>query len=716
MPFCLSCACDCNHIRKPILRGIVWLNTNQNYDFLRVFALRGGKNMESGRICIKSERRGNWLLALACFVALTGFASAASAYDLPQDRVITWMGNVGVKGGIPARTTEINCTQSPYNVPTDGVTAAQTAINSCLNGISAEQAAYLPAGTYTITASINVPSYKTLRGAGPGVTIIRANSSFGNYLSNGLITMSGGFTTRTATTVVNITSMTKGSPTVVLSDASAFSLGDYMFIDVLNGSWANVTENCGVYGGGQTRCFNTMHKITNKVGNTLTIDPPVIHPSYQSDTPQAVRVSHTMRTRAGVENITIKNDSGVTSASNNNNVFMQGTSECWVKNVKIERCGRYCILTFFDNYKPEIRDSWITGCINPVPSDYCYGTAYYHAWFGLIENNIYQSTSEGPIIGNSSGNVIAYNYGKDVQREDPSAAGWFMGGDWSHMLHSSYNLWEGEYGEGIMLDNIHGSSGHQTIFRSRYLAKKENNICMGPATCNFAYAIALGRYQYYQNIIGSVLGTDGYNTKYDEATFASGDFNIYSTGYDGASGSQDATVVSTLLRHANFDYVTDSVKLCNGAGEPGCQGGTSDTTLPASLYLTAKPSWWGSQPWPPIGPDVPGYASSIPAKDRFDGAPPPVSYIVTPSAGPNGIISPNTPRTVNVGTTATFTVIPNAGYTASVGGSCGGTLTGSTYTTSSVTANCTVTATFTQIPGGTQTRPASPPAVNVTTP
>ncbi len=72
------------------------------------------------------------------------------------------------------------------------------------------------------------------------------------------------------------------------------------------------------------------------------------------------------------------------------------------------------------------------------------------------------------------------------------------------------------------------------------------------------------------------------------------------------------------------------------------------------------------------------------------------TYTVTPSvSGSNGTISPSTPQTVNYNTTTSFTVTPSAGYTASVGGTCGGTLSGTTYTTNAVTANCTVIASFT---------------------
>jgi hypothetical protein len=87
----------------------------------------------------------------------------------------------------------------------------------------------------------------------------------------------------------------------------------------------------------------------------------------------------------------------------------------------------------------------------------------------------------------------------------------------------------------------------------------------------------------------------------------------------------------------------------------------------------------------------------------------PTTHIVTPSVGPNGSINPNTPQTVNSGATTQFTVTPNTGYSASVGGTCGGSLVGTTYTTNPITVNCTVVATFTLITGGTQ--PSPPPAV-----
>lgn len=100
------------------------------------------------------------------------------------------------------------------------------------------------------------------------------------------------------------------------------------------------------------------------------------------------------------------------------------------------------------------------------------------------------------------------------------------------------------------------------------------------------------------------------------------------------------------------------------------------------------------------------------------------TYTVTPSSGANGSISPNTAQTVNSGSTTAFTVTPAGGYTASVGGTCGGSLVGTTYTTNAIVADCTVSATFLDVmlsvlsglsPTGDQATPGTSIALALTT-
>jgi hypothetical protein len=73
------------------------------------------------------------------------------------------------------------------------------------------------------------------------------------------------------------------------------------------------------------------------------------------------------------------------------------------------------------------------------------------------------------------------------------------------------------------------------------------------------------------------------------------------------------------------------------------------------------------------------------------------TYTVTPSAGSNGTITPSTAVPVKHGSSTMFTLTPAAGYVvSSISGTCGGTLSDTTFTTKAIAANCTVTANFTK--------------------
>ena len=71
------------------------------------------------------------------------------------------------------------------------------------------------------------------------------------------------------------------------------------------------------------------------------------------------------------------------------------------------------------------------------------------------------------------------------------------------------------------------------------------------------------------------------------------------------------------------------------------------------------------------------------------------TYIVTPSASSGGSISPNTPQPVLKGARTAFLLTPDAGYELDdVTGSCGGSLSGTTFTTRPVSKDCTVDVLF----------------------
>jgi len=93
----------------------------------------------------------------------------------------------------------------------------------------------------------------------------------------------------------------------------------------------------------------------------------------------------------------------------------------------------------------------------------------------------------------------------------------------------------------------------------------------------------------------------------------------------------DSLVSSTLLRWGNYDVVTAAVRWCGNSSDTGFSttcGSTSEVptgaptypnpvptlgdtgvgqgALPPSFYLSSKPPWFGSIPFPAVGPDVSG--------------------------------------------------------------------------------------------------------------
>ena len=142
--------------------------------------------------------------------------------------------------------------------------------------------------------------------------------------------------------------------------------------------------------------------------------------------------------------------------------------------------------------------------------------------------------------------------------------------------HPMMNLFEGNYLTGtVKADLVWGSSSHNTFFRNRNT--------LDPSRAQAAWNYSLYQKSNYFNIIGNVIGTVGFENSYS-IRIGSSSKAIY--GIDPA--------VSTTLHHGNWDSVINGV----------VWNGSDDRVLPASLYLSGKPNWWGNMQWPAIGPDV----------------------------------------------------------------------------------------------------------------
>ena len=537
----------------------------------------------------------------------TGAAAAhASAEVIPGERRIDWS-TTGIPGGIPDRTTI--CETIDSAVYGNGVTDATDAIQEALDDCPDEQVVYLPEGTYIVTDTIHLYDYDTLRGAGPGKTILKHTGGY----SRSMVDMRGSIYYQLATLhkIHDVLEANKDSQLLTLSSASEINPGDILLINQLNDN--DLVDPVGVEGKctycgyeDGDRVLGQLVEVAAVNGDQVSLTLP-LHWTYDTNLdPWAYQVdAYAMIRHAGLEDLTLTQDLPEVEFM----IEMDGAQYSWIKNIEIKNIQRRG-MWIIDSLQNEIRETYVHVGIDGYGRDRGYGIYLdLHSSNNLVENNILSAIDGGGVMtgGGASGNVIAYNYLHEILFDDP----WWMIASPSinHNPHPKMNLWEGNIGYKAEADIIHGSSSHNTIFRSQSKGWQSDTI----TTRNNAIEIAAKN--NYMNVVGSVLGTPGKSNRYEVLPgqpYDDWDENaIWVLGV--GSGVDDPGIAATLLRHGNFDYVTNSV-----VWDPGIP----DHELPDSYYLSEIPEWWCQEtPWPPIGPDVDGYANDIPAKRRFENLP-----------------------------------------------------------------------------------------------
>jgi hypothetical protein len=188
-------------------------------------------------------------------------------------------------------------------------------------------------------------------------------------------------------------------------------------------------------------------------------------------------------------------------------------------------------------------------------------------------------------------------------------------------------LFEGNQSFNFDSDSVWGNSIYVTVFRNHLTGRRQSWGGLGLADLGNRRAIGLTRHHWWYSFVGNVLGTPDQaplpgqsGFVYETSDFDGDSVPMWKIGYDGENGSAppDATVVARTLRHGNFDYVTHTVVW--DAANPR-------RDLPPSLYLTAKPAFFGRLPWPWVDPLGPTRVATLPARARFAAgrpfAPPP---------------------------------------------------------------------------------------------
>lgn len=587
----------------------------------------------------------------AVSIALVLFAYIASvpAVIVSTERLANWQGHAGVPGGIPIRTKIFVNVATTSNVNykcfgngiVDNLTAIQNAINDCPAG----QVVYVPAGRYRVSGQVRIyfNSNWSLRGDGPGKTIFLGGG--GSMFAIGQVPWINEWPSATMITGganAGSTSLTVASASNIRSDQMMFLEQDNDGIVVFGfGSGGNGTPtyNADDRLHDNMAVFNHRVLVTDASANTVSFTPPLPFGLNPSLRPRAIGFGSKVTLQyVGLEDFTVH------GAIAGQGIWFQGMFGSWIKNVELTGWGTF-------GFKLDcVANISIVDCYIHEPASFNWSRGYPlqfdMANNCLVQNNIFYKYQDGIMVqGGSGANVIAYNlffraYNGYLGRENMLAS--LYG---NHTPYPQFNLWEGNYGNGVQLDFYFGPSRTSTFLRN-YLTGADPDITTSRVV------LKLDSHQWSNNVVGNILGSSGISLPFHAAlprqtiswaqttpvtwTYDSGltkfspeQATIFRLGYpfsgnnsyeatgNPPSGRElnylDLSVKSNTLIHGNWDAASKAIRW---------DADIDDHIIPDSYYLPSKPDWFGNLKWPPYDSANAGSINlmgmtNIPAGFRF---------------------------------------------------------------------------------------------------
>jgi len=274
-----------------------------------------------------------------------------------------------------------------------------------------------------------------------------------------------------------------------------------------------------------------------------------------------------------------------------------------------------------NSFRVELRDSYIHAGSWPEPGGAGYAISLaVGSSEVLIENNILVDVCKNMVFRSSgAGSVVAYNYADDsFDFDNPE---WVeVGINASHMAGAHHVLFEGNLSHNADSDYTHGNAIYLTFFRNHLTGQRERLVDRSGVR-----AVGLAYGSWWDSFVGNVLGRPGKMAgwSYDDPSMKSnsaawgrgGSGNVWMLGYDPERWDMapDSKTLATVIRGGNFDYLTNSVVWTDGL---------QAQTLPVSLYLSAKPGFFGDYQWPWVDPTGNTKVHTLPAKARLDAGTP----------------------------------------------------------------------------------------------
>jgi hypothetical protein len=533
-----------------------------------------------------------------------------SGIVIPTENNIDWSAK-GVSGGRPADYTVFaNVTDAPYNATGDGVTDDTTAIQDCIDACPAGQQVYIPTGNYVISSDLDILGKGIqIKGDGPGNTRILYSGvgpkaiHFRRFTSVGSeVAISG--------------SPTKDTATITVASAAGFSIGNTVAIYQSDDAEIDKSGSASSYGfrksGGTV--VGDEHRgqyaeITNISGNDITIEPPLY---FDVDAAQSPLIrTQGFQSGCAVTDLEVEGTNG-TRSSGDGQIQFTYCIDSWMYNVKSLYSGgdHFRVKASF---RCTVEHCWAENSYS-LESGRGYGYNIQESGGDhLIQDNVAVRCRHAYIAeGTAHGCVWGYNYSiRGIHNLLSGGENWVPAQLNHHGAHPHHCLFEGNIVEKLTFDETHGSSSHNTVFRNWIVMESVETV--KPSQSRKGIDLQFTNH-YYNAIVGNVLGESGI-TGEKFALPLDDDNNVphsYALGLENNGGGDiyDANVPATTHIHRTYDYISDTEETEVGYS----------STLPDSLYLSAQPSWWGVEPWPPIGPDLTPKQSNIPAKTRYEAA------------------------------------------------------------------------------------------------
>jgi len=610
-------------------------------------------------------KRLSWLLLF--LFAIPVHAQYPWSGILSASRALDWS-TAGIPGGIPVGTQSGSTITSTGSDQTSAIqTAINTC--SAAGSVGNEKFVQLAAGTFTINGVLQVKNFCYLNGAGGNQTIFSIHSTAGtSVIQLGTATSASGPNISGDVSITSGTAA--GSSSIVVSSASGVVAGTtYLRISELNdSSFVSIQGDFGTcnfcdggFGYNGTRVRNQISLVTNVSGTTLTISPPLM--LGYTHTPLATPFTMTAQ-YAGVENLQIySNNTGA-----GDNIHMGMCAYCFVSGVEGNYTDGDHVTTDFA-YHGMIVNSYFSNAQLHTSGTYDSCIAIRNSTtYTLVQNNILERLHLSVVAEwGGGGNVISYNY---LFGNFDNYSYNFMSSDLNtHGAHPQLNLYEGNIGAALNFDSGWGSGSDLTTFRnwskgttllcnpqtvgravvvcspnyptSGYYAFQENNaflfgflnsnlnqvgdvagstqvaaLCLNGsnpgATCGTGGLSAImPQIDTVQAICGTSpcgnvkpygeQSTDwayGFGESNDagDSSTANSNCSAVGTGNNPAGYCDSATPYSTRFFHGEVNSVANTITWAAGVTH----------SLPPSFYLSSKPAWMGSVPWPGIGPDITG--------------------------------------------------------------------------------------------------------------